>query len=72
MELNVQYVTNKKGTATAVQLPIKDWQLLMDDYTKAKQYAKLKKDLTEAVLEIAEIKAGKKKAVTLKDFLNEL
>lgn len=72
MELNVQYVTNKKGRATAVQVPIKDWKLLMDDYAKTKQFAKLKKDLTEAVKEIEEIKAGKKKVVTLNEFLHEL
>lgn len=71
MELNIQYVTNEIGEKTAVQIPIKDWELLLQDYERIRQTSKIKNDLREAIIEIREIKQGKK-AVLLKDFLNEL
>lgn len=40
--------------------------------TKTKQYNKLKNKFIESFQELDDIKKGKKKAVTLKEFLNEL
>jgi hypothetical protein len=72
MNLKVRYITNKRGERTAVQVPIRTWKKLMDDYRKARQSAKLKSNLKEALTEIDAIKKGKRKPVLLKDFLNEL
>jgi len=72
MTFNLQYVTGKNGEPKAVQVPIKEWERLMKEYKKTKQISKFKNDLSEAITEIEAIKKGKKKAVLLKDFLNDL
>lgn len=72
MAFNLQYVTGKNGQPKAVQIPIKEWEKLMNDYKHVKQLSKLKHDLSNAITEIEELKKGKKKPVLLKDFLDEL
>ncbi len=72
MTFNLQYVTGKNGEPKAVQVPIKEWERLMEDYEYVKQISKLKNDLKEAITEIEEIKNGKRKPFLLKDFLNEI
>lgn len=72
MELNIhlQYLSNEKGTKTAVLIPYKEWEVLKKDYIKLKQYRALKKELKEAFLDIKEIEKGKSKEITLSEFLD--
>jgi hypothetical protein len=72
MTFNLQYVTGKNGRPKAVQVPIKEWERLIKDYKHIKQVSKIRNDLSEAIIEIEEIKQGKRRPVLLKDFLNEL
>lgn len=72
MTFNLQYVTGKNGEPKAAQVPIKEWERLMKEYKKTKQISKFKNDLSEAITEIEAIKKAKKKAVLLKNFLNDL
>jgi len=68
---NVQYLTNEQGVKTAVMIPINEWSSLMKDYLKLKQTITLKKELKSGLKELIEINEGKKREVTLIEFLNE-
>ncbi|OFY63986.1 MAG: hypothetical protein A3H98_06960 [Bacteroidetes bacterium RIFCSPLOWO2_02_FULL_36_8] len=71
MKPNLQYISNEKGKPTAVVISIKEWLAFEKEYLKLLQYTKLKAGLKDAFIEMQEIKSGKRKAVTLSDFLNE-
>lgn len=75
MELNLQYIINEKGQKSAVQLPIKNWEIIKDKL-KELELLKNKKDflfeLNEAVEEMKSIKEGKIKARDAEEFLNDL
>lgn len=71
----VQYLSDNKGNTTAVLVPIDQWQQitkLFDQPTTAPDKKQLLKSIKEALHEVKLIEAGKKKATTLKAFLNEL
>jgi len=72
MELNIpiQYLSNEKGTKTAVLIPYEEWKVLKKDYIKLRQYQALKNELKEGFLDIKKIEKGKSKEVTLSEFLN--
>ncbi len=72
MGLNVHYVTNKKGIHTAVQIPIRDWRMYQREVDKMRRLTEFANGLREAIKEIDDISKGKKKGVTLSEFLNEL
>jgi hypothetical protein len=71
MQKNIQYVMDQKGNKIAVQVPLDDWNKLLKDYKKLKQYHRLKRDLSEAFDEIKKIENGEIEPETLEDFLNE-
>ena len=72
MTFNLQYINGKNGRPKAVQVPIKEWEKLIQDYKHVKQISKMRNNLAEAISEIEELKKGKRKPILLKDFLNEL
>ena len=72
MTFNLQYVTAKNGQPKAVQVPIREWERLLKDYKHIKQLSKLRNDLTEAFMEIEQMKKRRRKTFLLKDFLDEL
>ncbi|MDX2301922.1 MAG: hypothetical protein NW226_03940 [Microscillaceae bacterium] len=67
---SIKYLTDEKGEKIAVQIPIQVWENFLADYTHLLQYQYLKNGLQEAFQEWEDIKAGKKTAISLNDFLN--
>ena len=76
--MSLQIIQGGNGKPTGVFIPIKDWEIMKEQYqnlqaweepepTKAEVLAGIK----EALEEVKLIKAGKIKAQSLKDFLNE-
>jgi hypothetical protein len=73
--MDLQYITNKKGHKSAVQLSIKDWEQIQKDLGELDRLRNKKlflTELAEAVEEMKLIKGGKKQARNAEDFLNEL
>jgi PHD/YefM family antitoxin component YafN of YafNO toxin-antitoxin module len=73
--MDLQYITNKKGHKSAVQLSIKDWEQIQKDLGELDRLRNKKlflTELAEAVEEMKLIKEGKKQARNAEDFLNEL
>ena len=48
MEVDVKYLTDKKGKRTAVQVPYEDWKHLTQENEKLKQLLKVKTESLEA------------------------
>ena len=71
MTYKLQYISDQNGETTAVVIPIKDWLEFQKEHNKLQQIAKLKTGLKNALSEFEAIRKGKKKAVTLSEFLNE-
>ena len=72
MKIALQYVSDSDGKTQSVQLPLTDWERLMNKLKKYEQTLKIKSDLKEAFEQVAELRKSKVKKQTLKDFLNEL
>ncbi len=72
MKFAVQYVNDSNGKLQAVQIPLSEWEKLINRLKKYEQSLKLKSDLEEAFNEVAQMKKSKGKKQNLKDFLNEL
>lgn len=72
MKLQINYVTNEKGNPTAVLIPIKEWKQYQKKFSDYEKIAKFRLGIKNAFKEISEINKGNKKAVTLREFLDEL
>ncbi len=72
MKLDIQYLSDSSGKPSAVQLPLSDWQKILDKLKKYEQTLKIKADLKEAFEEVAILKKSKERKQTLSEFLNEL
>ncbi len=72
MKLELQYLNDIDGNIQAVQLPLTDWEKVLNKLKKYEQALKLKSDLKEAFKEVAKLKKSKGYKQTLNDFLNEL
>lgn len=72
MKVALQYVSDANGKTQAVQLPLAEWDKVVAKLKKYEQAFKLKKDIQEALDEVAVLKTTKGKKQTLKDFLDEL
>lgn len=72
MKLDIQYLVDSSGKPSAVQLPLSDWQKILDRLKKYEQTLKIKSDLKEAFEEVAILKKSKERKQTLREFLNEL
>lgn len=68
---NVQYLTNEQGIKTAVQIPFKEWNKLLNDYSKLKQLVELKNEIKHGFLDLINVEKGKSKEITLSEFLDE-
>ncbi len=60
--MNINYLTDSKGNKVAVQVPFKEWSKLIEDYSRLKQYHRLKNNLKKSFREIEEIESGEKTA----------
>jgi hypothetical protein len=73
--MNLQYITDRKGNKSAVQLPMNDWEQIQKDLEELDRLRNKKlflTELAEAVEEMKLIIGGKKQARNAEDFLNEL
>lgn len=73
--MDIQYITDKKGHKSGVQLPMKDWEQIQKDLDELERLRNKKlflTELAEAVEEMKLIKEGKLQARNAEDFLNEL
>lgn len=72
MKLAIQYVSDSKGRAKAVQIPIREWDRLVAKLREYEQQLTLGSDLTAAFEEVELMRSGKMPKQSLTDFLNEL
>ena len=72
MKIALQYLNDINGNTQAVQLPLDEWEKLLNKLKKYEQALKLKSDLEEAFKQVAILKKAKGKKQTLKEFLDEL
>lgn len=72
MKIELQYVNDINGKTQAVQLPLTEWEKVLNKLKKYEQTLKLKSDLKEAFDQVAIIKQRKGHKQTLNEFLNEL
>ncbi len=73
--MNLQYITDNKGHRSAVQLPMKEWEKILNDLEELERLRNKKQfmtELAEAVDEMKLIKEGKAQARNAEDFINEL
>ena len=67
--LAIQFITDATGREL-VQMPVKDWDLLQEKFTRYEQLLKVKKDLQASFREVKQIQEGKLKILTLKEAFN--
>lgn len=72
MKIAIQYLSDSSGKPSAVQLPLSDWQKILDRLRKYEQTLKIKGDLKEAFEEVAILSKSKERRQTLTEFLNGL
>lgn len=72
MKLTLQYLSDINGNPQAVQLPLAEWERVLNKLKKYEQALKLKSDLKEAFEQVAVLKQTKGRKQTLNEFLNEL
>jgi len=71
MELQLKYITDQNGHHTAVVIPLKNWEKFVNEQEKLQNKIKVLNGIANALDEVEEIKKGKKKGKTLREFLNE-
>jgi len=72
MKIALQYVDDVNGNTLAVQLPLTEWEKILNKLKKYEQALKLKSDLKEAFEQVAILRQTKGHKQTLNEFLNEL
>jgi len=72
MKIALQYVNDINGNTQAVQLPLTEWEKVLNKLKKYEQALKLRSDLKEAFDQVAILKNQKGHKQTLNEFLNEL
>jgi hypothetical protein len=72
MKIAIQYLNDSNWKTQAVQLPLSDWEKVLDKMKKYEQSLKLKSDLKEAFVQVTKMKKSKQKKQTLNEFLDEL
>lgn len=73
--MELQYITDRKGHKSAVQLPMKDWEQIKKDLDELERLRNKKlflTELAEAVEEMKLVKEGKIEARNAEELLNEL
>lgn len=66
---NLQYITDESGNRKAVLIPIQEWEEHRDEIEKLKRKIEVMSGIQDAVLEVKEVRAGRKKAKTLREML---
>ncbi|MBX2973756.1 MAG: hypothetical protein KF797_11670 [Flavobacteriales bacterium] len=71
MKTPMHYVNDADGNVQAVQVPVKEWNALVEKVRHYEQLLKLKRGLTTALEQVERMRAGKLKKKTLKEVLRE-
>lgn len=71
MKLAIQYLNDSKGNTRAVQIPLSEWEKVVNTMKKYEQLLKVKSDLKIAFSEVEKMRKGKIKMQTLSDFLDD-
>jgi hypothetical protein len=71
MKVPVRYVNDADGNVQAVQVPVEDWNALVEKLRHYEQLLKLRSSLGTALDQVARMRSGKLKKRTLKDVLRE-
>ena len=72
MKIALQYLNDIHGKTQAVQLPLTEWEKVLNKLKKYEQALQLKSDLQEAFEQVALLKQTNGHKQTLSEFLNEL
>jgi hypothetical protein len=70
MTFHTQQIQTDQGVL--IGLPVLEWEKLMKRYRYLEQRKALEKRIENSLREVKEIEAGRKKGITLKEFLEEL
>ena len=68
----IRYVTNPQGQPLFVQISVEEWAKFVQEFQRMQTLLAFKKRFQTAFREVRDIQSGKKKAVTLSEFLHEL
>lgn len=71
MKVPVRYVNDADGNVQAVQVPVEEWNALVEKLRHYEQLLKLRSSLGTALDQVARMRSGKLKKRTLKDVLRE-
>ena len=69
---SIQYLNDERGNTQAVQIPISEWKKLIKKLNTYEQTLKMKSDLSEAFIQVEQMRLGKIEKQSLSDFLDEL
>lgn len=72
MKVPMQYVNDADCNVQAVQVPVEDWNDLVEELRHYEQLLKMRTTLNNALSQVARIRSGKLKKRTLKDVLREV
>jgi hypothetical protein len=72
MKIAIQYLNDSNGKTQAVQLPLSDWEKVLDKMKMYEQSLKLKSELEEAFVQVNKLRKSKLKKQTLNEFLDAL
>lgn len=71
-KMSIDYITDEEGNQKAVIISIEEWNKFKNENLKLKKKLNLLSGVKDAFQEIEEVKKGKKKGVTLSEFLNKV
>ncbi len=72
MKIALQYVNDANGNTQAVQMPLREWEKVLNQLKKCEHALKLRSDLKEAFEQISLVKQSKERKQTLNGFLADL
>lgn len=72
MKITLQYVNDMNGNTQAVQLPIFEWEKVLNKLKEYEQALQLRTDLKEAFDQVAVLRKPQEPKQILSEFLNEL
>ena len=71
MQVPLKYVNDADGNVQSIQIPVENWNELVEKMRHYEQLLKLRSSLSTTLTQVARIRSGKLKKRTLKDVLRE-
>ena len=72
MKVSLQYVNDVDGKIQAIQMPLSEWERVLNKLRKYEQALKIRSDLTEAYEEVEVLKKKTGHKESLIEFLNDI